>query len=163
MNHLFWDVLMFVILAGMVERRSPAAFWTCIMTSSAAILLVLVFVLGDVQTYRGLSGLDSAFTGVLAVMCLHERHLAPRSGLIDTAPLVLLAGLGVKMMCEAVTGAAIFVPSSSEVPLPLVHLAGMVCGLVTGLASVGQRRTSHVPTACSAILTACRHQSQGQF
>src|SRR5690606_5666899 len=124
---------------GLAERRSVRAFWVCMGVSVTGMLLVLMLALPGIELYRGLSGLDSAFTALLGVTLLSERRRTEHGQPADWLVMLALAGLAGKMIYEAATGSAIFVPSQTETPLPLVHLAGAICGLVAGCTGVQSR------------------------
>jgi hypothetical protein len=93
------------------------------------------------QTYRGLSGLDSALYVTAAVtlglrLWRHERRLAA------AAALVSVLGLAGKVAYELATGAALFVDAAGLgfVPVPLAHATGALAGLLAALPCGAARR-----------------------
>ena len=129
-DHLFWDVLMFVVLSGMLELRSRFALCLTLVASAAAISASIWTAQPNVDVYRGLSGIDSAlFTAVALTIWFDAR--ARRDLLLANAALATLAALLAKIGWELATGTTLFVDSASAgfTPLPLVHLVGGVIGL----------------------------------
>jgi hypothetical protein len=85
----------------------------------------------ELQTYRGLSGLDSALYVTAAVNArttLWSQQQRPWA----VAAFVSIAALGAKVAYELTTGQTLFVDAASEgfVPVPLAHAAGAIAGLL---------------------------------
>lgn len=131
-RHLFWDVLMFGVLAWMCERRSRDRFLIC-LAAGTILLPAFVWMLAPaIDTYRGLSGLDSALFVLLVMLILQEGARARSARQILFAGAMLAAFLA-KVGYEIAFGSAVFVADSSgAVPVPLAHLVGAVVGLVSG-------------------------------
>jgi rhomboid family GlyGly-CTERM serine protease len=154
-DHLLWDVLMFVILGAMIEFRSRRVF-AAITALSAAAVSATVWMATPLATYRGLSGIDSALFVLLAAWFWLEARQG-RGTLPEIIPVVLLLGFLGKIGYEIVTGQTYFVDSTAGgfIPLPQVHLAGAAAGLaVLGFAhgvrdqivSIASRRESKSAT-----------------
>lgn len=130
-EHLVWDLVVLIGLGGFCEWRWP---WrTRAALALAGPVLGLAFLVGcpGLATYRGLSGLDSVLMLLLAAGLFREGALGPR-----TRWLPLVAGLAflAKVTLEAVTGATAFVDARGVFePVPLIHLAGGLLGLASGL------------------------------
>lgn len=128
-EHLFWDLLMFVGLAGACERTCPRQMPTAVALMAAGISLAVGLFCADVGTYRGLSGIDTGlfvwFAGMRSLKSLDDRD--PFSGLLWAVP---FAGLIGKLLFELATGQTLFVDSSGFVPLVESHLAGVVIGIL---------------------------------
>jgi hypothetical protein len=90
--------------------------------------------LPEMNTYRGLSGIDSAVFVLLAVMILSESIADRQHGWTAMCTAVLLAFAG-KVGYECVTDATLFVDSAaaSMIPIPLAHVVGGIVGLVCGV------------------------------
>jgi rhomboid family GlyGly-CTERM serine protease len=141
-DHLVWDVIGFACLAVMCERYGRTRFVACVAVSAVAISVTLWWAEPSMIAYRGLSGLDSALFGLLAVLVLREgieRGDRLRVGLVS----VFFALFVVKVSYEFINGATIFVSNygPSVAPLPLVHLVGAAVGALTGCSTGGRETT----------------------
>jgi rhomboid family GlyGly-CTERM serine protease len=134
-SHLAWDLAAFLALGiACVRRRPQATAWT-LMVGSIAIGAAVWFGQPQFSTYRGMSGLDAALFGLLAVDLLMGTRLhAVRAG-IAAILLCFLAKLDFEMM----SGRAFFVDSAAAgfVPVPLAHAVGAAVGGVVALFSRG--------------------------
>lgn len=131
LDHLLWDVAAFVLLGVLCERSSPAAWLRCLMLAVVAIPAAVWLMLPQIEHYRGLSGVDSAFFLLLATRLMSRQAAERRWG--PLAALVLLsAGFIVKMVYEALTGNAVFSDNQAAgfVAVPLAHLAGASVGIL---------------------------------
>jgi rhomboid family GlyGly-CTERM serine protease len=128
-NHLFWDLLMFTVLAAACERANRRWFPVALLSMTAGITAILGFYCRDIHVYRGLSGIDTGlFVWLLAEQirrCWSARHRL--SACIWSVGVVGLLG---KLGFEAATGQTLFVDSSSFTPLVEAHLAGALLGLL---------------------------------
>lgn len=117
-SHLGYDLFAFVILGAICERRERRLFAATVVATALIVSLFLLAFRPDVETYRGLSAIDSALW-MGAVFDLGERQL----------PLaVALASLFLaKVMIESRSG-ALFVDGMTV--LPVVHLLGAAVGLI---------------------------------
>jgi len=135
-EHLFWDVLVFTILAGAAERASRAWMLTVVAASAVTITFAVLLFAPEIVTYRGLSGIDSALFVALAI-----RWLAARLRDRERVGAVVMAGALVafvgKTLYETTTGTTLFVDTSSGemIPVALAHLGGALVGVLTGLAA----------------------------
>lgn len=139
-DHLVWDVMMFLILAGLVERRNRRTAARLMLGSAFFISLALWSTAPQVTEYRGLSGIDSALFVYAAAVLAGDAWIAGRRAAAGLFGL-LLAGFVGKVGYEMATGATLFVDSSSGAftPLPSVHLVGAAVGLA--LAAIESRFT----------------------
>ena len=128
-DHLFWDLLVFVVLGVMVERRSRQGFTLCLTLSAILISTILWFWQQDMDCYRGLSGLDSALFGYLTLSMIRERIESrdyKGAGVIFVASTIFL----LKIVYEILTQQSVFAASAGLfTPVPLAHLAGGVVGI----------------------------------
>ncbi len=130
-DHLLWDTAAFTILAALCEQRSRAKLLLCLTTSALTISAAIWLILPTMQTYRGLSGIDSALFTFLALKLLHQKtHPANQHWLAPaiTATLVLFL---TKIAYELFSNQTLFVNSSAArmVPVPLAHLVGALAGI----------------------------------
>jgi rhomboid family GlyGly-CTERM serine protease len=132
-DHLFWDVLAFVVLGVPCEQYGRGAFVACVAGASGCIALALWVGMPHLQLYRGLSGIDAALFMLLTVTLLRPALCARHWGWVAALAGVCLAFLA-KVGYEAVAGATLFVNSQAGhmVPVPLAHGVGAVTGLVVG-------------------------------
>lgn len=120
-----WDLGVLLIVAGWLEhrsRRSAVAVW---FAAPLAIAAVLWWATPDVTSYRGASGLASAFYVALALDLLRS---ASRN--VRWVALAALALLVAKIVREATGGGPIAAGSFPEGVAVLwqVHLAGALAG-----------------------------------
>lgn len=138
-DHLVWDVLTFVVLGTLCERMSRWRFCACVLGSAILIPVALWIVLPQLETYRGLSGIDSALYVLLAVTLLKDEIHGRRWGWVMALFAVLLAFIG-KVGYEIATGGTIFVDSAAShmIPVPLAHCVGAAVGMIVGLMPQGE-------------------------
>lgn len=133
-DHLFWDVLTFLVLGALCERMSRMRFCACVLGSAILIPVALWITLPHLETYRGLSGIDSALYVLLAVTLLKDELHGRRWGWVIALSGVLFAFIG-KVGYEIATGGTIFVNSGAShmIPVPLAHCVGAAVGMIVGL------------------------------
>lgn len=140
-GHLFWDLLMFVVLAAACEGQHRRLFAPSLMLMAAGISVSLALLRSDITVYRGLSGVDTGlfvwFVADQAIGCLRRRE--PGTAALWLLPAVAVCG---KLIFEIATGQTLFVDSSHFTPLVESHLVGAAIGLA--LASWAAIRASRV-------------------
>ena len=131
-SHLFWDMLVFLVLGATIERFSRRQFLTCFTAGSLIISLLVLTVQPEMIYYRGLSGIDSGLFMLLLVV-LYRRNAAGHN-LLHKIPYILLGLLFIgKSAFELATAQTLFVQSSDLfIPVPLAHLGGAFAGGVIG-------------------------------
>jgi hypothetical protein len=109
-------------------------FWACVLGSTVLIPLALWTTMPQLETYRGLSGIDSALYVLLAVTLLKDEVHGRRWGWVIALSGVLVA-FTAKVGYEIATGGTIFVNSGAShmIPVPLAHCVGAAVGMVVGL------------------------------
>jgi len=140
-EHLFWDLSVFAILGWICERNDRSRF---VIGLSAATLLISLggwVFLPTLQTYRGLSGLDTALFTLLAASALQANWREQQWGWV-IAIAGLLAGLAAKIGFETLTDGALFVDTAGAgfQPVPLAHVIGALIGMVVGVYPVSTTR-----------------------
>jgi rhomboid family GlyGly-CTERM serine protease len=134
LDHLFWDLLMFVVLGAMVERLSRPRFVLVCLVSAITISLMVLLAQAHLWTYRGLSGIDTALFVYLACDQLTRAWYQRRWG-EGLLPASLLAGFGGKLLYELATGSTLFVDSHAAgfVVVVMAHAVGATAGAVLGV------------------------------
>jgi rhomboid family GlyGly-CTERM serine protease len=122
LSHLVWDVLAFLILGAICERRRW--LFASVVVGTALIVSIFLFVCcPEVAMYRGLSAIDSALW-MWAVFIIGERRVS--------LALALLTLFVAKVMIESFGGASLFVDGITV--LPVVHLLGALIGFCGSVA-----------------------------
>jgi len=131
-SHLFWDMLVFLVLAGIIERFSRRQFLACFAAGSLTISLLVFTMLPEMAYYRGLSGIDSGLFMLLLVL-LYRRNAAGHN-VLHKIPYILLGLLFIgKTAFELSTAQTLFVQSSDLfIPVPLAHMGGAFVGGIIG-------------------------------
>ena len=144
-NHLFWDLIMFAVLAGACEHRHPRPFALAIAVMIAVISAAIGYLCEQVSVYRGLSGID---TGLFVWFVADQCRDCWRSRDRVSAMLWLSLSMGLigKLLYEVTTGQILFVDASGFTPLVESHLAGAAIGLIC---FVAVRRLIERPSSLS--------------
>ena len=136
-DHLTWDLLVFAVFGALVERRSRRTFAIVVAGSALAIAAALWFAAPQFQSYRGLSGIDSALFTAFFTQLLRDAWRG-RSVLPGIVPALALAGFVGKSAYELATGATLFVAATPAfTAVPLAHLVGAAVGGASAL--IGNR------------------------
>ena len=143
-DHLFWDLGMFYVVGSLCERRYPMAFiWTIVLGAFLIPISVLVDS-PDLQSYRGLSGIDTALFALLSTAWLFE-EVRQRNWSRSLLFLGLLFGMSAKIAFEMTAQQTLFVSDNSFTPVPTAHLVGAIIGVVCTLLTVRRtNRTAHL-------------------
>lgn len=131
-DHLLYDLLAFVVLGLLAARFGRPRFVACVFGSAVAIPVALHVARPQLDSYCGLSGIDSALFG-LVVATLLWRAIAARAPLAIGMTALLAAGFVGKVGYECCTAATLFVDAAAldAVPEPLAHVVGFVVGLAS--------------------------------
>lgn len=127
-DHLLWDVVAFLGLGIAAIRLVPGRLLICLVLSALVISLEIMLFHPQFESYRGLSGIDSALFGLIVAGLWRQgppvRYLA----------MIGLAGFLGKTTFELLTGDTLFVERAENdfIPATSAHLSGMVCGLLAG-------------------------------
>ncbi len=128
-QHLFWDLLMFVVLGAACEKENPRQFAAAIALMAAGITVAIGLFCHDITVYRGLSGVDTGlFVWFVGDQC--RRSWIAKERVAATIWIVSCLALIGKLIFEAMTGKTLFVEASTFTPLVESHLAGAVIGLM---------------------------------
>lgn len=131
-SHVFWDLLMFVVLSAACERRCSRGYLPWMIASLATITWVVGWSCPEITHYRGLSGIDTGLFVWVAGDFVRS-SLGRKERWRGLGGVVAIVGLVGKLIYEARTGQTLFVDSSTFTPLVQSHLAGAAIGLVTSL------------------------------
>ncbi len=160
-GHLFWSGGAFLVLGAACEELGRWRYLVCVAASAVLIPAGLAYWTPDLATYGGLSGIDSAFFGMLAVAMARDSLAARRWYGVALVGL-LCVGFAVKIGYEMVTGTAAFVgPTDAMVPVPLAHIIGMVVGLAVGAGGWWADRAAKRETWGGAVPDARRRLHPG--
>ena len=131
LDHLFWDVFAFAVLAGLCERAGRTRLLACIIASALSISLGVMVIRPDMPLYRGLSGIDSALFTLVALEMV-KRSLIDGDRQRVSIVVACLVAFMLKVVFELLTGTTVFVDSaqSGMVPLPLAHVIGAGVGFL---------------------------------
>ena len=132
-NHLLWDLGMFTALGAVAEVHMPRRYGWTLFLSALLIPAGVMWHHREIETYRGLSGIDTALFGLI-VADLLSRRLVERDWKSAVWFSLLLVGLMGKMLAETLAESNLFVSDTSFVPVPIAHLIGAVIGLTIGSA-----------------------------
>lgn len=130
-DHLIWDALAATVLALWATQYSIKQFLQTIILSSVMTSTGLYFWQADLIYARGLSGIDCALFGMVIFHTIQQAH-HDRDTLWLTLSLVSLTAFIFKTIYEIHTQQTVFMDSieAGIIALPLVHLIGLVCGMV---------------------------------
>ena len=132
-NHLFWDLLVFVILGSICEKINKKNYFACLILSTICISMGVLAFLPDMELYRGLSGIDSALFVLLMVEILKRKYKEKSFVWVFFIIFGFLCFIG-KLLFEIISGSTIFVESSGVmVPVPLAHLIGGFAGILSSI------------------------------
>ena len=128
-NHLIWDLAAFAALSFAAIRLIPQRFLLCLLVAGIIIPLEIALNQPQFETYRGLSGIDSALFG-LTIAGLWKLRRTAR--LIAAIALVAFV---TKTIYELATGDTFFVEQAQQSFIPVIsaHISGFLAGLVSGL------------------------------
>ncbi len=122
-------------------RRHAMRTIACVFASAPAISLAVLAVHPNLDTYRGLSGLDTALFTLAATLLWRDARRNHDRALAAVAKWSLGA-LVAKTIYELATGATLFVnsPAAGFIPLASAHAVGAIVGI---LAAVIPERIRH--------------------
>jgi rhomboid family GlyGly-CTERM serine protease len=132
--HLFWDAAVLTGVGSACERRSRRGALLCILVAAFTISLALWLSLPQLESYRGLSGIDAALFALLSVGIFLEK-LRQREWKWVMLGAAILAGFTAKTVFEASTGTMLFVGGSTGGlhVVPLAHMVGAATGTTMAL------------------------------
>jgi rhomboid family GlyGly-CTERM serine protease len=133
-EHLFWSTATFLVLSAVCEDISRWRHGVCVLATALAIPAGLWLWSPELASYGGLSGIDSALFGLVAVSVIRE-SIATKKWVGAGAIGLLAVGFVIKISYEMLTGGTAFMtPTDAMVPVPLAHVIGVITGVLLGLA-----------------------------
>ncbi len=161
-DHLLWDVIAFIGLGFAAIQINPGRFIACLLLAAILIPIEITLFLPQFETYRGLSGIDSALFGLLIAGLW---QLSKKGRLL--AALGFAGFLG-KTVFELMTGDTLFVARETTdfTPVTSAHLVGLVCGILAGNRKLTTlirffltpRSNHRVGVTASAVVSSGRHR-----
>jgi len=134
-DHFTWDVAVLLAAGTFCETRWPRRFLAVLATASVLIPAAVMISAPQLQSYRGLSGLDSALFALAAgSMLIEESRNGRRHSAVVAA--VVVAAQFLKITAESAAGHTLFVQNAPFIPVPLAHLCGAVIGSLLSLAEL---------------------------
>ncbi len=88
-SHLLWDVVMFAALAAWIEARDRVRLTVCLVVAAIAIPSAIAVLQPEIDTYRGLSGIDSALFTLALGLLLREAWCERRTAWTVAAGLAM--------------------------------------------------------------------------
>lgn len=143
-QHLFWDLGMFLLLGVLCERICRRST-LLVLAASAVLIPPIVGVFHPaIETYRGLSGIDTALFG-MATISIGLRRIREQDLSGAMVFFGLLAAMMVKIGHEIMSGSTLFVEGGNFVPVPVAHVIGAAIGIAAGfwsghIAGIGRKR-----------------------
>jgi len=130
---IIWDSLVFIALGSLVELRNRRHFTVVIAASALLISFGVCWLQPQFASYRGLSGIDSALFGYIAIDILTLARADDRRGPAFAAGLALVLFVA-KTLFELITGRTVFVDNvATFAPVPVAHLLGAFAGGISAL------------------------------
>jgi len=135
LDHLWWDGAVFFVLAAVCERLDRTLLLRAVVLSVPTCSAAVWWLAPELDTYRGLSGIDSALLGAIGAKVVVDA-LSNGDWRRSVLPMGLVLGFAAKTACEVATGTTIFVDSvaAGTVAVPVAHVAGLLAGVAVGLA-----------------------------
>lgn len=133
-DHFLWNLIPFVWLGALCEGSDRKGFVFCTIGSALAISLYVFIFIPELSSYRGLSGLDSALFGFLAVGRM-KGAVRTRNRVKSLLLLVFVSLFVAKVGYETLCRAPLFVSDlkAGFVPVPGAHAVGFMVGAATAL------------------------------
>lgn len=127
LDHIGWDLLMFVLVGMICERKVRTSFVLVLVLSALAIPIFVANWTPAVDSYRGLSGIDTALFGFAALLLIEE---AVRDRNWSSALLYggLYGGMLAKIGYELTIGGTLFASAEMFSPVPIAHIVGAAIG-----------------------------------
>ena len=143
LDHLLWDLAVFVGLGAACEQMNRSRYLAGLTLSAILIPLTVLVLLPGIETYRGLSGLDSTLFALLVIFNLDKR-LSLGVG--------FFVGFLLKTAYELATGGTVFVSGSPDiVSVPLAHAVGAAIGILMVLDRRGLGTTARPQALCANL------------
>jgi rhomboid family GlyGly-CTERM serine protease len=163
-GHYLWDAVVFAVLGALCETRQRRGYAWRLATSAIMISVVVLAADPGVQTYRGLSGVDTVlYVLVAGTLFCDSLATRSRSGVLLSTGLSL--AVAAKIVFECLTGDTLFVQEGNFAVAQSSHIAGAAAGLLWVLtplwrAGVTQSSPCTVDSIAAANDSRCCRLSQ---
>ena len=130
-DHLMWDLVMFVLMGAICEKQNRGLYSVVLVASAVLIPLMVVQLDPGIDSYRGLSGVDTALFGMAMWYLIgnaSEDRNWWRVGLFS----LLFMGMFAKIGFEYLSGSTLFAEGDNFIAVPTAHLVGAVLGCIGG-------------------------------
>ncbi len=136
-NHLVWDLAVFAVLGALCESLHRVRYLICLAVSAILIPLGICLFSPELNTYRGLSGIDTGLFAMLSGYLLFEKWSAREWAWVAILAISQL-GLGLKFAFEIASKQTLFVDcvAANFQPVPLAHAIGACVGISVAVWSV---------------------------
>lgn len=135
--HLLWNVLALGALGAVAERVDRRTVIRILLWGAPTIGALVIAFDGDIERYRGLSGLATALFAFVAT----RFATASEAGSERAIGRVALALLGFKLVTELGSAEPLFAAAEGQFRnVPVAHMAGAAIGVAQGLAGRADRR-----------------------
>ena len=133
-DHLIWDLGAFALLSWLSLRLAPSRYALCLILAAALIPLEVRINQPMLETYRGLSGIDTALLGLLIAVLWRKSSPDQNGHASRWLAAISACGFVAKTTYELTTGGTVFVEAGAQpfVPVPSAHLVGFLAGLTAG-------------------------------
>lgn len=132
-EHFFWCALVLLGFGWVCEKFNRKGFITVLILSGLTASAAIWVWMPGMAAYRGLSGVGSGIFMLCTLWLIRDCFRNKQWLLFSAAGLAVLV-FWLKITFESVNGTAIVVRSEDLfVPVPLVHFAGGICGIIGGL------------------------------
>ena len=144
-EHLWADLAVFAGIGSLIEQKSRLSLAMLFLVSAVAIALTVFLARPDIQTYRGLSGIDMALAAFWAIHALFQARNTSNHLEIGIWALALI-GILSKPVIEIILGHPIFVQDlgSGVVGMPVPHIVGAIIGIAWYLISNHRPQPRHI-------------------
>ena len=130
-DHLMWDLVMFVLMGAICEKQNRKVYVAVLMASAVLIPIGVSFMTNGIDSYRGLSGVDTALFG-MAMWYLVGNAREDRNWWGVGIYSLLFVGMFAKIGYEYLTGGTLFTEGGNFIAVPSAHLVGAVIGCLAG-------------------------------
>ena len=128
-EHLFWDVSMYIVLGTICCHKNWKLFVQASIISTVTISVELLLIETQFTHYRGLSGIDTALYSIIILDSIYK-NFQDKYYLQSFSSFTLGGLLISKITYEFISNKAIFANSTSFVPLPSAHFIGLLIGII---------------------------------
>ena len=131
-DHLMWDLMMFVLMGVICEKQNRGLYAIVLVASGVLIPFLVTQLAPNIDSYRGLSGVDTALFG-MAMWYLIGNSVEDRNWWGTGFFSLLFLGMFAKIGVEYLSGSTLFAEGDNFTAVPSAHLVGALIGCAAGL------------------------------